>query len=1293
MTTPLRRRLRLARRGAWYAVAIALVTMAVMAGVVSQLLPLAERHPDRIAAWLSDRAGRPVHFDKVETQWTRRGPLLRLDGMRVGQGAQSVLIGDAEMLVSQYAGLLPGRSFTELRLRGLDLTMERGSDGRWSVHGLPGQDQQPSGDPFDTLQGLGELQVIGARLTVVAPDLGIDAHLPRVDVRLRVDGERLRAGARAWSRLGHAPLEAVLDFDRASGSGRAWFAAKNADLSAWSPLLHAGGVSVIAGNGRAQAWAELRAHRVVAVTVDAALDRLQLRGAPVPHGQLASQASSSVFANLQVRARWKAVAGGWRVDAPRLRIVNGERTQRLDGLLVAGGRRYGLLADEIDAGPLFSAFALSDRLEPGLRRWILATRPQATLRDVVVAGVRGGAMHASGRVDALAFAAVGNAPGLSGLSGTLDGDDRGVRFDFDPTRPMRFDWPAGFGVPHVFALHGQAAAWREGDGWHVATPSLRLRGSDVDATVHGGLSFRPGAGPRIDVAADLRDVPVTAARGFWVHYLMAPAAVQWLDNALLGGTVHDGRAIVSGDLSDWPFAGDAAHNTDTSGAVHDGMFKVTGHIVGALLKFDPQWPPLDHVDADVSFAGNGFTVGGKGVLDGVGIRRFTGGIDNFGKSELRVAAEGGGDASRLLALLTHSPLHKDYGETIDNITASGLAAVTFDLDLPLHDGGGASVMSGTVALAGARLVEKRWDLAFDNVRGRARYGDGGFEADKLAVVREGQPGKLSLRAGGFTHDRRQAFEADLDAAVAADDLVQRASSLAWLKPYLDGRSNWTVGVTIPKTTGTAAAAAPTRLQLRSDLVGTAIALPAPLRKAAAVALPATIETALPLGSGETSVALGNLLGVRARGSDKATGVRIVVGSSSVPDAPPVSGLVVSGHAPALDALDWVAIVKGSTGGKGGSDANPLPLRSVDIGVDRLLLLGAMFPATRLQVSPVAAGTSVQVQGDALAGTVRIPDADGATVSGQFQRVHWRAAPATTGNEAAPSSASQDVDPARVPALALDVADFRFGDARLGAALLRTHPLAGGMRVDQLQTRAPGQHIDINGDWTGRDNTARTHLATAIDSADFGALLSGLGYGGQLARGQGSARLDVAWPGSPAAFRLDALSGTLKLAVREGQLTEVEPGAGRVLGLLSLAQLPRRLTLDFHDFFSKGFAFDKLEGDVRIDDGQARSDNLLIDGPAAEIRIRGTTNLVAQQFDQTIEVLPRAGNLLTVAGALAAGPVGAAIGAAANAVLKKPLGRLAAKTYRVTGPWKDPKVEVISREQSRQENADGSPPAG
>ena len=172
MTTPLRLRLRHARRWFGYGIAALLVAMALGAGAMSQLLPLAERHPDRIAEWLSARAGRQVAFDRVETEWTRRGPLLRLDRLRVGSGAQALVIGDAEILVSQYAGLLPGRSFTELRVRGLDLTLERGDDGSWQVRGLPGETQS-DGDPFAALEGLGELQVIDGVLAVEAPGIGV----------------------------------------------------------------------------------------------------------------------------------------------------------------------------------------------------------------------------------------------------------------------------------------------------------------------------------------------------------------------------------------------------------------------------------------------------------------------------------------------------------------------------------------------------------------------------------------------------------------------------------------------------------------------------------------------------------------------------------------------------------------------------------------------------------------------------------------------------------------------------------------------------------------------------------------------------------------------------------------------------------------------------------------------------------------------------------------------------------------------------------------------------------------
>src|SRR3546814_8237458 len=73
-----------------------------------------------------------------------------------------------------------------------------------------------------------------------------------------------------------------------------------------------------------------------------------------------------------------------------------------------------------------------------------------------------------------------------------------------------------------------------------------------------------------------------------------------------------------------------------------------------------------------------------------------------------------------------------------------------------------------------------------------------------------------------------------------------------------------------------------------------------------------------------------------------------------------------------------------------------------------------------------------------------------------------------------------------------------------------------------------------------------------------------------------------------------LQGRFTLAARDGQLVDVEPGAGRVLGLLSVAELPRRLLLDFRDLFSKGFAFNRIGGTIAFADGQARSDDMNID---------------------------------------------------------------------------------------------------
>ena len=60
--------------------------------------------------------------------------------------------------------------------------------------------------------------------------------------------------------------------------------------------------------------------------------------------------------------------------------------------------------------------------------------------------------------------------------------------------------------------------------------------------------------------------------------------------------------------------------------------------------------------------------------------------------------------------------------------------------------------------------------------------------------------------------------------------------MAWLQPYLQGRSEWNVAVALPAHADTASAR-PSRVVLESNLIGTAIRMPAPLGKPASEALP------------------------------------------------------------------------------------------------------------------------------------------------------------------------------------------------------------------------------------------------------------------------------------------------------------------------------------------------------------------------------------------------------------------------------------------------------------------------
>jgi uncharacterized protein YhdP len=190
----------------------------------------------------------------------------------------------------------------------------------------------------------------------------------------------------------------------------------------------------------------------------------------------------------------------------------------------------------------------------------------------------------------------------------------------------------------------------------------------------------------------------------------------------------------------------------------------------------------------------------------------------------------------------------------------------------------------------------------------------------------------------------------------------------------------------------------------------------------------------------------------------------------------------------------------------------------------------------------------------------------------------------------------------------------------------------------------------------------------------------LGFAEAIRNGEGDVSAAITWPGAFSQFALGRISGAVNIKVERGSLLEVNPGAGRIFGLLSVQALPRRLTLDFSDLFSKGFSFDRLIGEFNIKDGQAQTDKLLVDGPSAFVETTGTINLAQKTYDQTAKVIPNiTGNLPIAIGVLATPAAGAAAWLIEK-LLRKPVGKITQVTYHLTGSWENPNVQPVERKE-------------
>jgi uncharacterized protein YhdP len=201
----------------------------------------------------------------------------------------------------------------------------------------------------------------------------------------------------------------------------------------------------------------------------------------------------------------------------------------------------------------------------------------------------------------------------------------------------------------------------------------------------------------------------------------------------------------------------------------------------------------------------------------------------------------------------------------------------------------------------------------------------------------------------------------------------------------------------------------------------------------------------------------------------------------------------------------------------------------------------------------------------------------------------------------------------------------------------------------------------------------------LDIADSGQLLNRFGLKDVVLGGKGKLEGQITWRGSPLSMNYPSMTGQFNVNIERGQFLKVDPGVGKLLSVLSMQSIMKRLTFDFRDVFSDGFAFDFVRGDVGIDRGIASTNNLQMRGVNAVVLIDGKSDIAQETQDLRVVIAPEVN--AGVASLLVASAINPAIGLGtflAQLFLRQPLIEAATKEMQVKGTWSEPLIAEVKR---------------
>lgn len=1229
-------------------------------------LPNADRYRATIVSSIERASGMSVAVRAIRGGWGGLRPVLWLEGLRVAdrRGRAAFQLQRAEVTLSWWALLSGQVRFHDMDLYRPQLELRRGADGLIYLADKPLNDSSKPDDGAFTewLLAQPRLGIHDAILTwrddfLGAPEVTLTSVEIAVVNRLGHHSAALTA-APPRELAARIDLRADLVFTREGtrwvARGEAYGESLNADLARLRSHLPVP-ETLRSGVGSLRVWARFSPQAVEEIVAD-----LDVRNA---QAKLAADLLPLDLASLSGRAIYTARAQGFvfATEGLRFRLTSGlEATPGRFSLTrdAEPGKtpRLEVRADGID---LKIAAALIDYfpVPRDVKGQVLRFAPRGRITDAMLAWSDDGARTyaVKGRFEDLSINPVEALPGIEGFDGSIEGTEAGGTLIL-ATRNARVELFRIFRAPIALDVLEARARWRpDGRALEVTIEEARFANADAEGRFAGTWRSLPDAKVKspgfIDLKGSLSRAHVTRVPQYVPDRLERTR--DWLERAVQSGESSHVEFAVKGDLFEFPFPNDSA-----------GKFVVEGDLRNARLRYHPDWPLVDAIDGTFRFENRRMEIRASGAtIFASRLKSASAVIGDFGAKPpvLTFQADIDTSGNDSVRFLRESPLVNGPGAFTRAIAIEGAARLKLRIDYPLW-GTDPVRVAGDYTFAGATATAGK-TLALRDVKGHLAFTERGVRAPELTGTLFDQPATLAMatQPDGLL---LTTLEGRIDAPVLGAYLPEPVAA------RLAGTTEWKARVLSGKGS--------TDLTITSDLEGLAVTLPEPLAKVAADARAISLQINK-LGSEQESSTMALAGGVHGRfnrATPGAEGWQAAVRFGSPITAEPLrDGLWLYGALAALDVDAWQAVFARPAGAVAdpARDAQAkgaaLELRGVDLKLGRARFLGRDFRELGARLARTDARWSGTLDSPLVAGEVTWDPAGSGRVHARLARL---AIP-----EPLPGTVAPREEASNLPAIDLAAERFDFRGRNLGRLDLQAQPAGDEWRIDQLDLDAGHSTLRSTGVWRRTAVGSLTTLTGQLEVKNANALLATFGYGEYLKRGSGHIEASIAWPGLPSEFALAAISGTMKLEAKGGQFAKIEPGAGKLLGLLSLQSLPRRALLDFRDVFSEGFAFERVSGDVKVARGVLLTDNFEISGPAAFVSLSGEVSLPQESQALTMRVVPEVGEGMALAATVFGTPVLGLSTLLVSKLLKNPFGKVVAYEYQVTGSWDNPVVTRLS----------------